>query len=82
MSILRRDEDVANEKDVYFNFINSIKSDATKKVYRENINSFMKFCNITKLSDLLKITEPQKQIINYLMSLRKRGLASEVLLRN
>jgi site-specific recombinase XerC len=82
MSILRRDEDVANEEDVYFNFINSIKSDATKKVYRENINSFMKFCNITKLSDLLKITEPQKQIINYLMSLRKRGLASEVLLRN
>jgi len=82
MSILRRDEDVANEKDVYFNFINSIKSDATKKVYRENINSFMKFCNVTKLSDLLKITEPQKQIINYLMSLRKRGLASEVLLRN
>jgi len=42
----------------------------------------MKFCNVTKLSDLLKITEPQKQIINYLMSLRKRGLASEVLLRN
>jgi site-specific recombinase XerD len=82
MSILRRDEDVANEEDVYFNFINSIKSDATKKVYRENINSFMKFCNVTKLSDLLKITEPQKQIINYLMSLRKRGLASEVLLRN
>jgi len=82
MSILRRDEDVANEEDVYFNFINSIKSDATKKIYRENINSFMKFCNVTKLSDLLKITEPQKQIINYLMSLRKRGLASEVLLRN
>jgi hypothetical protein len=36
----------------------------------------LKFCNLTKLSDLLRITDPQKKIINYIMSLRKRGLAS------
>jgi hypothetical protein len=34
----------------------------------------MKFCNVTKLSDLLAIIEPQKQIIKYLISLRERGL--------
>jgi hypothetical protein len=35
----------------------------------------MKFCNVTKLSDLVLSIEPQKLIIKYLMSLRERELA-------
>ncbi|CAN5441808.1 hypothetical protein BH18THE1_BH18THE1_09640 [soil metagenome] len=34
----------------------------------------MKFCNVNKLSDLLKI-DAQKLIVKYLMSLREKGLA-------
>jgi hypothetical protein len=62
-------------EEVYFNFINSIKSEVTKKIYQNYVKSFMKFCNVTKLSDLVLSIEPQKLIIKYLMSLRERELA-------
>jgi len=74
MSTLDQNQEAQKEEDVYFNFINSLKSEVTKRTYEYYIKSFMKFCNATKLSDLLTI-EPQKQIIKYLMSLRERGLA-------
>jgi hypothetical protein len=61
MSILKQD---LKEEDVYFNFINSLKSEVTKKEYEREIRLFMKFCNAVKLSSLLtEVTEPQKQII-------------------
>ena len=76
MSILSKSQNQApNEEDVYFNFINSLKSEVTKKEYEREIRLFMKFCNVTKLSNLLVIIEPQKQIIRYLMSLKERGLS-------
>jgi|SRR5437867_1162239 len=64
-----------DEEEIYFNFINSIKSEVIKKTYEYNVKSFMKFCNIMRLSDLLGISEPQKQIVKYLMSLREKGLS-------
>ena len=73
MSILKQNK--KNEEEVYFNFINSLKSEVTKKEYEREIRLYMKFCNVSKLSDLLSIVEPQKQIINYLMSLKERGLS-------
>jgi len=69
-----QDEKTLNEDEVYFNFINSLKSEITKETYQLNIKLFMNYCNVTKLSDLLVITEPQKQIIKYLISLREKGL--------
>jgi hypothetical protein len=75
MSILSQDKETLSEEEVYFNFINSIRSEVTKTIYENYVKSFMKFCNVIKLSDLLLIIEPQKQIIKYLMSLRERGLA-------
>ena len=75
MSILSKKQDVGNEEEIYFNFINSIKAEATKKIYERDIKLYMKFCDVTRLSDLLVIIEPQKQIIRYLTSLRERGLA-------
>jgi hypothetical protein len=68
MSILS----TTNEEDVYFNFINSLKSDVTKKTYEREIKKFMNFCGFEKLSHLLN-KEPQKQIVKYLMSLREKG---------
>ena len=70
MSILKQNKN--QDEDAYFNFINSLKSEVTKKEYEREIRLYMKFCNVSKLSDLLSIVEPQKQIIKYLMSLGKR----------
>ena len=64
------------EQEVFSNFINSIKSPITKKDYKFNIQRYLNFCNLTKLSELLAITEPQKQIIKYIMSLRQKGLST------
>jgi integrase len=64
------------EEEVYFNFINSLKSPYTKESYNTNIKLYLKFCNLEKLSELLTIQEPQKQIIKYIMSLRQKGLAT------
>lgn len=40
-------------EDVYLNFVNSIKSDVTKKIYEYNLGLFMKFCGIDKFEDLI-----------------------------
>jgi integrase len=78
MSVLdqSQNQDTQNEEDVYFNFINSIKSEVTKRIYENDIKLYLNFCNLTKLSELLTITDPQKQIIKYIMSLREKGLAT------
>ena len=60
MSILRHNQDTQSEEDVYFNFINTLKSEVTKKIYERDIKLFMKFCEVTKLTELLAIIEPQK----------------------
>jgi len=65
-----------HEQEVYFNFMNSLKSPYTKENYSLNIKLYLKFCNLTKLSELLTIPEPQKQIIKYIMSLRERKLST------
>jgi site-specific recombinase XerC len=65
-----------DEDEVYFNFINSLKSEITKETYKLNIKLFMDYCNVITYSDLLIITEPQKQIIKYLIWLREKGLSS------
>jgi hypothetical protein len=54
MSILSH-ENTRNEGEIYFNFINSVKSDVTKRIYEKHVKSFMKYCNVNKLSDLLAI---------------------------
>lgn len=64
------------EDESYFNFINSIRSEVTKANYLFNLKLYMKFCNLTKMSDLLTISDPQKQIIKYIMSLRARKMAT------
>lgn len=70
---------VKDEEEVYFNFINSIKFEVTKKDYEDGVKLYLKYCNHSKLSELLTIADPQKQIIEYIMSLRKKGLSSNTI---
>jgi len=37
-------EKMLNEDEVYFNFINSLKSEITKETYQLNIKLFMNYC--------------------------------------
>jgi hypothetical protein len=64
-----------DEDQVYFNFINSIKSEATKSVYESYLKNFMDYYGLTRLSDLLKL-DVQNSIIKYLIALREKGLSS------
>ena len=57
------------ENEVYLNFINSIKSEITKKIYEYNLRLFMEFCVIDKFENLIG---QQDKIIPYLMSLREK----------
>jgi site-specific recombinase XerD len=74
-STIAEQQENENKNEVYFNFINSIKSDVTKRIYEDNVKLFMKFCNVSDPVDLLKI-DAQRYIIKYTMSLRENGLAS------
>jgi len=74
--ISTKDEPENREQEVYFKFINSLKSPVTRESYEINIKLYLKFCNLNKLSELLTIVQPQKQIIKYIMFLRQRGLAT------
>jgi site-specific recombinase XerD len=60
------------EEKLYSNFINSIKSDVTKKIYEYNLCLFMEFCDIDQFNSLVR---QQNQIIAYLMSLREKKLS-------
>jgi integrase len=63
---------LVQKEDVYLNFVNSIKSDITRKIYEYNLRLFMEFCEIDKFEDLIG---QQNQIIPYLMSLREKKLS-------
>jgi len=60
------------ENEVYLNFINSIKSDVTRKIYEYNLKLFLEFCGIDKFEDLIG---QETMIIPYLMSLREKKLS-------
>jgi len=76
MSVLQEKGHNEKENELYFNFINSIKSDVTKEIYEYNLDVFIKFCNVENFYDLSVIPNPQTQIIKHLMSLREKGLSS------
>ncbi|HEY7226860.1 MAG TPA: site-specific integrase [Nitrososphaeraceae archaeon] len=71
--LLRQEQQ--DEDQAYFNFINSIKSEATKSVYQTYLKNFMDYCGLAKLCDLLKL-DVQNSIIKYLIALREKGLSS------
>jgi len=76
MSVLQEKGHKEKENELYFNFINSIKSDVTKEIYQYNLAVYMKFCNVDTFHDLFLMPSPQIQIIKHLISLRKKGVSS------
>jgi hypothetical protein len=63
MQVLERD-------DAYFNFVNSINSEATRRNYEYCMSRFLKYCNLD-LDSLLRIPQQELSnlIIRYLISL-------------
>jgi integrase len=63
----------------YHNFINAIKSPATKLVYHNSLKRYLSFKKLTNVDDLLlHASNPrliEAQIIDYIMTLRKDGVA-------
>jgi len=51
MSLIQKQ--AQQKEDAYLNFINSIKSDITKKIYEYNLKLFMEFCGVEKFEDLI-----------------------------
>jgi hypothetical protein len=60
------------QEDVYSNFINSIKSAVTKKVFEYNLRLFMEYCGTDKFEDLIGI---ENKAIPYLLSVREKKLS-------
>ena len=59
------------KEDAYFNFVNSINSDVTRKKYEYYMSKFLKFCNLD-LNSLLRLSQQELSnlIIRYLVSLK------------
>ena len=64
---------VSNSRE-YFEFINSISSEQTKKAYKQNLTRFMKFCKLDSFDELLKI-DMQKAIIDYIVTLKEDDIS-------
>jgi site-specific recombinase XerD len=62
----------------YYNFINSCKSEEIRQKYEFNVTNFLKFCNLEKHSELLKINAEEK-IIDYIVHLRNQKLSSHTI---
>jgi len=58
MSLIQDTKEDEEENGIYFNFINSIKSDVTKEIYEYNIKKFMEFCNVQTFNDLFAVPNP------------------------
>jgi integrase len=56
------------------NFLNSIRSEATKKCYQFYFNKYREFAHGNVIDDRLII---ENQIVDFLLSLKKRGLVSK-----
>jgi hypothetical protein len=66
------------ESTSYQNFVNAIRSPATKQVYVNSLKRYMKHLKITDVDSLLATTSPkaiEAQLIDYIMSLRNDGLS-------
>ncbi len=57
------------ESKPYFNFINSIKSKDSKKIYHFHLHSFLVFCHLDTAASLMSLTtdELRDQIVNYFL---------------
>src|SRR6476661_1393529 len=65
----------------YNNFIDSINSAATRRIYQTSIRLYLQYLKLSNPDDLLSIKDPQvieSQISRYLVDLRKRDLSHAI----
>lgn len=67
--------------EAYDNFVNTIKSDATKKQYIKAVVKYMQFLEVSNLEELQKGDTKllQARIISFIMSHRERGLSTSLI---
>jgi integrase len=75
MSIITKTE-LDKDKQVYSNFIDSLRSAKTKDVYDKALKAFMKFHNIEYYSLLLGNQNIEEKIKHYMMNIRSRELST------
>jgi integrase len=66
------------ESTSFLNFVNAIRSPATKTVYINSLKRYMNFIRISEVDSLLEINNPkfiEAQLIDYIMSLRQDGIS-------
>jgi integrase len=64
----------------YYNFINSLHSEPTKKTYRYTLVRFMRFYQLLSVDKLLDLSSKDQCIIDYLLS--QKGYQSKALSLN
>lgn len=62
----------------YYNFINSLKTEETKKEYRKCLDKFVQHYSIANLKDFLKLPtdEIEDSVISYITGMRERKLSA------
>jgi integrase len=72
---------VQPREEAYFNFVNSINSDATRRNYEYCMSRFLKYCNLD-LDSLLKLSQQELSnlIIKYLVSQKISGQYKTVIM--
>ena len=65
---------VLEEERLYSNFINSLKSEETKKNYSYNLKKYMAYNSMTKCSDLL-LADREEKIKRYVIYLQNKGVS-------
>jgi integrase len=67
------------ESEPYFNFINSLKAQATKEVYKVNLFMFLRYYRLTSASSLMTLssTELRDKIVRYFLENKHLSKASQ-----
>ena len=74
-----KQENISLQGNSYYNFINAIKSPATRKAYTNSLRRYMNHLKISEPDDLLTNSQYPKliesQLVKYIMSLRESGVS-------
>jgi hypothetical protein len=64
----------------YFNFINSLKSTVTKTVYRNNLMSFVKYCQLNTAGSLVSLSteELADKIVSYFLARKEVSKSTQM----
>jgi integrase len=81
LTLLMQQTDLTITGEAFDNFVNTVKSPATKAQYIKAIMNYMKFLKVSTLEELLKGDAKliQARIISFVMSHREKGLSTSLI---